>query len=205
MLDRVVERRDRVADEAVPGAVERPQHDQVGARRDAPPCAVRDRAAAGDDPGHVRPVTVAVVRLLRWLTKSTKWAIRPDRSSCPRVTPESMMATPIPAPSSPRFSATHRAPMVVAVRSSEPRIGRSSFTAFTAGFAARTPRRSAGTSATTPGTLVSLRPVLPPSDAISALHRLHVAGLHDHAHRTGPSVPVARRPARFELAPCRGW
>ena len=63
LLDRVVDRRDRAADEPVAELVERPQHDQVRARGDAPPGAVRVVAAAGDDPGDVRAVTVAVVRL----------------------------------------------------------------------------------------------------------------------------------------------
>jgi hypothetical protein len=59
--DRVVDRRDHVARVAVAADVERFQHDEVRAGRDAGAQAVGVAAAAGDDAGDVRAVAVVVV------------------------------------------------------------------------------------------------------------------------------------------------
>ncbi len=63
LLDRVVDRRNRVADVAVAVLVERPQDEQVRPWCDPPSCAVRVVTVAGDDSGDVRAMAVAVVRL----------------------------------------------------------------------------------------------------------------------------------------------
>ena len=80
--DRVVDGRDDVADVAVAGAVERLEHDELGAGRDAAARAVRVEAVAGDDARDVRAVAVVVVGEDWPLTKSAKWTMRRSRSSC---------------------------------------------------------------------------------------------------------------------------
>ncbi len=67
--------------------------------------------------------------------------VRCGRSSCCAVTPESIVAMPIPVPSSERFSATHRAPIVTEVRSNVPCTGRSRLMAATFGDARQLAQR----------------------------------------------------------------
>ena len=94
----------------LPLRVEHLQRDQTRVGRDAGLLAVRVVAVAGDDAGDVRAVAVVVVRRHgRRSTKSTnaetRWLPygycadeRLVRSSCHVVMPESMTATPTPAP-----------------------------------------------------------------------------------------------------------
>ena len=61
MRDRIIERRDHVADTPVPGRVQDFQRDDSCCRGDPGTCARRVRAVTGDDSGDVRAVTVIVV------------------------------------------------------------------------------------------------------------------------------------------------
>jgi hypothetical protein len=63
VLDRVIDRGDRVADIAFALLVERLQHDQVRTGSNSAARAVRIMPVACDDPGDVRSVSVAVVWL----------------------------------------------------------------------------------------------------------------------------------------------
>ena len=62
LRDDIVQCRDHVADASLAGRVQCLEHDQACGRRDARSAAAGIEPVAGDDPRHVRPMAVIVVR-----------------------------------------------------------------------------------------------------------------------------------------------